>query len=41
MTLEIPVITGANSATQILKSGTVITMDSSRGLVYSGIVKVL
>ncbi len=41
MTLEIPVITGAQNATQILKSGTVVTMDSSRGLVYSGVAKVL
>ncbi len=41
MTLDIPVITGAKGATRILKSGTVITMDANRGLVYSGVTKVL
>lgn len=34
--LDIPVITGAVGATKILKSGTTITMDGSRGLVFSG-----
>ena len=41
MTLDIPVITGAMGATSILRSGTVVTIDSSRGLVYSGVTKVL
>ena len=41
MTLEIPVIVGALGATKILKSGTTITMDGRRGLVYSGVTKVL
>lgn len=41
MTLDIPVITGAKGATQILKSGTLVTMDSARGLIYSGVVKLL
>jgi len=41
MTLNIPVIAGAKGATKILKSGTTVTLDSSRGLVYSGVVKVL
>ncbi len=41
MTLDIPVITGAMEATSILRSGTVVTIDSSRGLVYSGVTKVL
>lgn len=41
MTLEIPVITGAKNATQILKSGTVVTIDGNRGLVYSGITKIV
>ncbi|MBZ4644670.1 MAG: pyruvate kinase [Clostridia bacterium] len=41
MTLDIPVITGAKEATEILKSGTTVTIDSSRGLVYSGVTKVL
>lgn len=39
MALNIPVITGARGATSVLKTGTTITMDSSRGLVYSGVVK--
>ncbi|MBE7029929.1 MAG: pyruvate kinase [Ruminococcaceae bacterium] len=41
MTLEIPVITGAANATTILKSGTIVTIDGNRGLVYSGITKIL
>ncbi|MDK2799733.1 MAG: pyruvate kinase [Clostridiales bacterium] len=41
MTLDIPVITNAKAATEILKSGTTVTMDSFRGLVYSGVTKVL
>lgn len=41
MTLDVPVITGAKNATKILKTGTVITMDAARGLVYSGVTKVL
>lgn len=41
MTLDIPVITMAKGATKVLKTGTVITMDASRGLVYSGVTKVL
>ncbi len=41
MTLEIPVITGAQNATSILKSGTVVTIDGNRGLVYSGITKIV
>jgi len=34
MALEIPVITGADNATQILKKGSVVTVDSDRGIVY-------
>ncbi len=34
--LDIPVITEAKGATKILKSGTTITMDGGRGLVFSG-----
>ena len=41
MTLDIPVITGAKNALAILKSGTVVTMDGNRGLVYSGITKIV
>lgn len=35
MALDIPVITCASGATKILKSGTVVTMDSAHGHVYS------
>ncbi len=41
MTLDIPVITGAKNAASVLKTGTVVTIDSSRGLVYSGVVKAI
>ncbi len=41
MTLNIPVITGAKGATTLLKTGTTVTMDSARGLVYSGVVKIM
>lgn len=34
--LDIPVIVGASGATRILHSGTTVTMDSARGLVFSG-----
>jgi pyruvate kinase len=33
MSLDIPVIIGARDATQILKSGSVVTLDASRGVV--------
>lgn len=36
MALDIPVITGAEYATKILKTGTVVTMDAERGYVYGG-----
>ena len=36
MTLDIPVIVGAVGATKILKSGTAVTVDGKRGLVYTG-----
>ncbi len=39
LTLEIPVICGAQGATDILKSGTTVTVDSTHGMVYSGVVK--
>lgn len=32
-----PVIVGANHATQILKSGTTVTLDADRGIVFSGV----
>lgn len=38
MALDIPVITGADSATKILKTGTVITMDAKKGYVFGGVV---
>ena len=36
MTLDIPVIVGAVNATQILRSGTAVTMDSDKGIVSAG-----
>ncbi|MBQ7982124.1 MAG: pyruvate kinase [Clostridia bacterium] len=36
MTLDIPVIVGAVGATRILKSGTAVTVDGKRGLVFTG-----
>ncbi|MCX7922669.1 MAG: pyruvate kinase [Clostridia bacterium] len=36
LTLEIPVIVCAENATQILKSGSVVTIDSDKGIVYYG-----
>ena len=36
MTLDIPVIVGALGATKILKSGTAVTVDGKRGLVFTG-----
>lgn len=38
--LDIPVIVAAAGATKILKSGTTVTMDAKRGLVYSGTEKI-
>ncbi len=40
MTLEMPVIVSTDHATQILKSGTVVTIDASRGIVYYGVTRV-
>ena len=39
LTLQIPVICGAEGATDILKSGTTVTVDATQGMVYSGIIK--
>ncbi|HEY9062143.1 MAG TPA: pyruvate kinase [Pseudobacteroides sp.] len=36
LTLEIPVVVGAENATKILKSGSVVTIDSSKGIVFYG-----
>lgn len=36
MSLDIPVVCGVPQATDMLKSGTIVTIDSSRGLVFSG-----
>jgi len=36
LTLDIPVVCGAENATSLLKSGTIVTIDSARGLVFSG-----
>ncbi len=40
MALDIPLIMGAENATQILKNGSVVTIDTERGLVYYGSAKV-
>ncbi|MCR4435662.1 MAG: pyruvate kinase [Clostridiales bacterium] len=40
LALEIPVIVGAENAMQILKSGTVVTIDADRGIVYYGATRV-
>lgn len=40
LALEKPAILGATNATKLLKSGTIITLDSNRGIVYSGTRKV-
>lgn len=40
LALEIPVVVGASNATQILKSGSVVTIDADRGIVYYGVTKV-
>jgi pyruvate kinase len=40
LALEIPVIIGAENATQILRSGSVVTIDSDRGIIYYGATKV-
>ena len=39
MALDKPVIVGAQYATKLLKTGTTITMDATRGIVYSGDMK--
>jgi pyruvate kinase len=36
LTLDIPVIVGAKSATKILKSGTTVILDGTRGIVFCG-----
>ena len=40
LALEIPVVVGAENATLILKSGSVVTIDADRGIVYYGVTKV-
>lgn len=39
LTLDKPVIVGAQDATRILKSGTTVTVDAFRGIVYNGVEK--
>ena len=39
LALDKPVIVGAQNATRLLKTGTTITMDATRGIVYSGDIK--
>ncbi|HHY39342.1 MAG TPA: pyruvate kinase, partial [Clostridia bacterium] len=41
LSLGIPVIVGAEKATEILKNGMVVTIDPVRGLVYKGRARVL
>ncbi len=41
MTLDIPVVTGVKNATMLLKSGTTVTLDGYRGIIYNGITKVM
>ncbi len=36
--LGVPVIVGVNNATQVIRDGTILTMDLQRGFVYSGAV---
>lgn len=36
--LGVPVIVGVNNATQVIRDGSILTMDMQRGLVYSGAV---
>jgi pyruvate kinase len=40
MALDIPVITNAENATKILKSGTFVTMDAAHGSVYGGVAHI-
>lgn len=39
LALDKPVIVNAESATKILKSGTTVTLDAARGIVFSGVQK--
>ena len=39
LALDKPVIVAAENATKILKSGTAVTLDASRGIVFSGVEK--
>lgn len=41
MTLDIPVLVGVENATKILKNGTTVTIDGTRGKVYSGVAKII
>ncbi|MEI7962104.1 MAG: pyruvate kinase [archaeon] len=41
LSLDIPVICGASYSTKILKTGTIVTMDATRGLVYNGVMSKL
>ena len=39
LTLDKPVLVGAENATKLLKSGTTVTLDANRGIVFSGVQK--
>ena len=36
LALDLPVLVGAENATKLLKSGTTVTLDCQRGIVFSG-----
>ncbi|NLJ30411.1 MAG: pyruvate kinase [Clostridiales bacterium] len=40
LALDKPVIVGAENATRILKSGTAVTLDAARGIIFSGVKKI-
>ncbi len=41
LALDKPVIVAADNATQLLKSGTTVTLDASRGIVFCGVEKIV
>jgi pyruvate kinase len=41
VSLGIPAIVGAKNATEIMKDGALITLDSEKGIVYAGRTRVL
>ena len=41
LTLKIPTVIGAASATECIKDGELVTIDSSKGIVYLGVTRIL